>query len=426
MEQSKKANNVRKLFKYVGKTLLQGLLSGAVIIFIFSLLTDRSFFSIPHLALLVGIGLSFSLFGLVNFLAYANPFDEIQYYVERISQGDLSTSINQKKLGPLATFGEPLENMRMGLVKLVTHLQRTGHQVAQVTNEVTEQLYSSEDVIQTTEESISKFSHAIESLATGTRESATTMEEMTQGVQRIAETSVVATESSQSAADLATDGQGKIQSLTEQMNSIHDSFEDLAKTIRLFAEESNRIGEIVEAITNIAGQTNLLSLNASIEAARAGEAGKGFAVVAEEVRKLSEETNQSASQITSLIKGIQDKSQSALSAMVQTNQDVDKGISGAKETELAFKKILESIDLVNSQIQEISAVSEEMAAGSEEVAASIEEMASHGESSKSSIHELLDGTSMQAEVFAKVQNTSDVLKQSSEELSKVINVFKLS
>ena len=117
---------------------------------------------------------------------------------------------------------------------------------------------------------------------------------------------------------------------------------------------SHEIGQIV-VITEIASQTNLLSLNAGIEAARAGEEGRGFAVVASEVKKLSEESRKSADQIIELVRYIQDETASAVEAISEGEHNVAKGIEVVKETGELFKGMLVATDTVTSQIQEVSA-----------------------------------------------------------------------
>src|SRR5690606_34595288 len=114
------------------------------------------------------------------------------------------------------------------------------------------------------------------------------------------------------ATRLAHDGRAALETITEQMDQILRTVSTSGQAVEDLGERSQRIGEIVDAISAIAEQTNLLALNAAIEAARAGEQGRGFSVVAEEVRKLAQGSAQAASQIAALVDGIRQDVERAL------------------------------------------------------------------------------------------------------------------
>ena len=144
-----------------------------------------------------------------------------------------------------------------------------------------------------------------------------------------------------------------------------------AQVVAKLGERSKEIGQIVDAISGIAGQTNLLALNAAIEAARAGEQGRGFAVVAEEVRKLAEQSQEAAKQIANLISEIQTETDSAVVAMDDGTREVKIGTEVVNTAGQAFKEIVSLIAEVSSQIREISAAIQQMASGSQQIVASV-------------------------------------------------------
>ncbi|WP_152393423.1 protoglobin domain-containing protein [Paenibacillus guangzhouensis] len=142
---------------------------------------------------------------------------------------------------------------------------------------------------------------------------------------------------------LATDGQTKIAGLESRIRSIFhrtNKMEGIVNQLNLSVQE---IGQIVNLVQEIAGQTNLLALNSAIEAARAGEHGRGFAVVAQEVRKLSEQTNQSVERIRSYIEETCQYSEDVVAAIREVHTFVEESQAESEATEIAFHRIVSSM-----------------------------------------------------------------------------------
>jgi methyl-accepting chemotaxis protein len=201
------------------------------------------------------------------------------------------------------------------------------------------------------------------------------------GIEQVARTADHATTLANEARQSAQAGGSVVNESINGMNRVFTQVE----TLQL---DSQKIGEIIGVIDEIAGQTNLLALNAAIEAARAGEQGRGFAVVADEVRKLAERSGEATKQIANIIKGMQNNTELCVAAVndaVQLTQKtsetfsyiVDKvndsanqvlSIADASETQVAQTKVvLESVVSVASTSQEVSAATEETAASSMEL-----------------------------------------------------------
>ncbi|PWR74664.1 hypothetical protein DLD82_08790 [Methanospirillum stamsii] len=179
---------------------------------------------------------------------------------------------------------------------------------------------------------------------------------------------------SQQATASAQLGMEKVKNTEHSMNEIILSTEHVDSIIKGINAEMNEIGKIVRAISDIANQTNLLSLNAAIEAARAGEAGKGFAVVASEVKSLAQDSRKSAENITEMISVLQQKTKSAEEAMTRSISVVRDGNVTLSETIAAFTHIAATIDDINKHILDVASATEEQAASVEEVTASMQEV----------------------------------------------------
>jgi len=203
----------------------------------------------------------------------------------------------------------------------------------------------------------------------------------TQDVLRVAETltlvSASAEESSQVAMrSLAAADKGRmaVQNSITGMNDIREQIQETSKRIKRLGESSQEIGEIVELISDITEQTNVLALNAAIQAASAGEAGRGFSVVAEEVQRLAERSGEATKQIGAIVKTIQADTQDAVAAMEKSTTGV---VEGAKLSDAAGQALSE-IDLVTKNlaglIQKISDDAQAQATSANKVARNMQDI----------------------------------------------------
>jgi methyl-accepting chemotaxis protein len=204
---------------------------------------------------------------------------------------------------------------------------------------------------------------------------ATAMEELSSSFLDVTQNANTAATSAKEATDLAIRGGDVVTETIQGMNKIALSVNESAKTIETLGHSSEQIGEIIQVINDIAGQTNLLALNAAIEAARAGEQGRGFAVVADEVRKLAEKTTASTNEIGDMIKTIQEESNRAVESMQIGTTDVESGVELANQAGNSLKQIVDSVQSVTNMIQHIANAAKEQSVTGEEVASNIESVA---------------------------------------------------
>ncbi|WP_114571652.1 methyl-accepting chemotaxis protein [Exiguobacterium flavidum] len=190
-------------------------------------------------------------------------------------------------------------------------------------------------------------------------------------------------------------GSSQMKKSVERMNAIHDQIVESTEQVEQLQKQSTQIQSLVTIIQDIAAQTNLLALNAAIEAARAGEQGKGFAVVAAEVKTLSNHVATSVSEISSIIRSVQENMKTMGSRFTGTVEEANLGQAEIKATYVSFNDLAEQVETVafstdrmNQQmnqvrhteqriryaLNEIASVAEEHTASNEEVAAASEHM----------------------------------------------------
>jgi methyl-accepting chemotaxis protein len=204
---------------------------------------------------------------------------------------------------------------------------------------------------------------------------ASTVEEMTVSIDQIAEHAREAQNISQSSSELSTQGSDVILKVVGDMRGIAETVHESSAIIEGLGRQSDEIYSIIQAIKEIADQTNLLALNAAIEAARAGEQGRGFAVVADEVRKLAERTTGSTEKIAAMIQKIQVGTKQAVASMEVGVERVNQGVSLAGQAGEAIRQIQAGAQRVGVAVTDISSALREQSIASSEIARHVEQVA---------------------------------------------------
>ncbi|MEK4306149.1 methyl-accepting chemotaxis protein [Oceanobacillus sp. FSL K6-0251] len=352
------------------------------------------------------------------------PIQRLKENAKVISTGDLTHSIEINTTDEIGELGQAFNEMQEGLKTLVRDVEYNAQQVAASAEELNanaDQMTSSSEQVSL---AIQEVSSSSETQLHGTEESANSLEEVSTGVGRIVDSSTKVSDMVTQMSTQAEVGGKAVSDTLNQMTSIQSSVDDTNLNIASLLERSKEVSTILNAITDISEQTNLLALNAAIEAARAGEHGKGFAVVADEVRKLAEESKTSAGEISSIVHGIQNDVQKAVEKMSQVTANVNDGLDVSYDAIDKFGEILRSSGDIKPQMEEVMVISEQMSAAVQQVTATANDLASIARNNASSSEEVAASTEEQLASMEEISASAKSLSTMAEDLTGKIAEYK--
>lgn len=364
---------------------------------------------------------------LALFLARATtkPILQTVQAISIIAKGDLTPrlTINRKdELGDLARNVNDMADSFGGIIRQAQQsAERVSGAAANLTAASSQSVASSNHITASIEDIV----NGSETQLRSAEQTSKAMEEMTSGIQRIAESAGSVSEETIQSSALVQEGHDSVQKAITQMGTIQNGVQQASVSMRELQAHSRSIGEIVAMITEISGQTSLLSLNASIEAARAGEHGRGFAVVASEIKKLAEQSHSQAERIKDLIKEIQSNITVTAANMERSVVDVEAGAETVVQTGHMLGQIHAAFQEITSQIQEISAATEELSAGTEEVNASMLDIVGINKESFENSQSISAAAEEEMATVESISSDAEQLNRTAAELLQAISRFKL-
>lgn len=378
--------------------------------------------------IIITLGISILLGVIVIFLFarhLAIPVQMVTDRVEKIANQHLTfTYLNIKNKDELGILATGINTMTTNLRGMIETVSNSAEHVAATS----EQLTASSEQTSTASDEITK---AIQQISTGQEKQLLGMKEANHSVTEISSSLTAITENIKELNDLSIEtskvslsGNEVITQSVEQMNQINKQNIMTNEAMLLLESKSHEIGEIINVITSIAAQTNLLALNAAIEAARAGEQGKGFAVVADEVRKLAEESGNAANNISTLIGEIQLHTQNTVQIVNEGKSVVETGIRYVANAGKTFDEIAADVDMINNKLSSVSTEIQEINANTEILVNEILKTKDVTDQSSRYTQQVVAAAEEQSATMIEMTFASRSLAEMSQELQNLVSNFK--
>lgn len=343
-----------------------------------------------------------------------------------LATNDLSATVPETKardeIGQMSrSFGKMQQNLRTVITTLYAQ-----------SDELAESCESMNAATTQASESMETIKNAAGELAATATQTAGDVENIASDMNKldaIMGDSVDSTKALAEASDLirraSAEGMKIVENLTSVNNDCVDAFDSIFEGIASVEGSANRISDASELISSIAGQTNLLSLNASIEAARAGDAGRGFSVVAEEIRKLSDESEQNVSTINSLLDELQANTRSAIDKSEMVKGFVEAQNESVAKTRESFEGIVAAIDDVNRAVSLLSEVNSRLSQGFEGIGNLVSNLSAASEENAATAEELSATSDMVARNVEALGSTEAQIDRAAAALTEIVKKFKM-
>lgn len=375
---------------------------------------------IALLILLLTLGAGYMLQRMVTV-----PLRQLSDEVGIVADGDLTRADLQ------ALTRDEIGELMLGFNQMKGNLRELIDEVSRNAQEITaqsEELYAStEEMSSQTEETTRMIEQVVGETvnqAAAASKSGQAVAVADEGVERIATSIGTISQDVQTSLKLAERGEQTIQQAKQEVLALESETVTTGQSITALKQQSDEIALITEVIQSITDQTNLLALNAAIEAARAGEQGKGFAVVAEEVRKLAEQSKQSASQIAGLIESIQVQSNAVLERHAISARRVETNTALLEEATASFQQIVGQLHASVENTEQIRVASSEIAMTTKQVATAAINMASDSEGTAETMRSVGETADAQLAMIQELNGVAESLGNMTGDLQTLIGRFQ--
>jgi len=354
-----------------------------------------------------------------------NPLHQLGEVMGVAAAGDLTARapiVHEDEIGVLS---DDCNHLIGSLSDIASNVRRSAESVSAAATELSA---SSEEINSSTMEistSVQQIAHGAELQSRKVEETTSAMEAIVATVASVSERADEASRITQDASRFALHGEEATAQAITKIGDVQQAIVTLAASVELLGRRSEEIGKIVDVITSIADQTNLLSLNAAIEAARAGESGRGFSVVAEEVRKLAEGSGKAAEQIGELIKEVQAETAKAVKYMEVGTTEVAVGAEVVGKTGEVLREINDAVSRTAALADEIAKAMNEQRDRTASVDRAMHDIAAVVEQNAASAEETAAAAEEQTACMEEVSSSAQDLADMAHRLEESVHIFRL-
>lgn len=353
------------------------------------------------------------------------PIEELVRVSSLVAEGDLTQNIRVSGVKEVTNLAHAFQAMTESLRRLINQTKDISKEVADASGQLATaagEVGKASEEVAITIQHVAEGANAQVNLASQSSQAITDMVKATAETTNAAKAVALASEQSERAA---TEGTDRINQAVTRIEQIKSEVNQASSLIHTLGQKSMQIGQIVDVITDIAGQTNLLALNAAIEAARAGEQGRGFAVVADEVRKLAEQSQTAAKEIAVIIGSIQQETAAVVQAMDKSSQEVASGVHVVQASGQAFRDIFDAVKKMHSQVERIVELASQQQNASGHANQAVHSIADAARSNAAGAEEVAAASEEQHAAVEEIAASTNHLAKLAKDLHDAVVKFKV-
>ena len=373
------------------------------------------------------IGLIFGcVIAVLTALSFNREIKKLQNATHRVAGGDFSEKIKVTRSDEFGVLETNFNGMMDDVSELIHAVEDTSNHILEVAGGISEVAGNTKTTIEQVTQAIDSVAQGAVKQAESTQEANTEVEHLKNSLDETKEYVSGMNGMTEKANEVSTEGIESVKDLIEKSGKTAEKSKVSLEVMNEMVESIDKIFYISDTIADITSQTNLLSLNASIEAARAGEMGKGFAVVADEIRKLADESKESTDEIKKIITEITEKSKLVESTMQENEVLQTEQQEAINRTEEIFGEIMKQIEMLGSGMERINALNDTMSANKDLVVDKMGTIASVSEQSAAATEEVNASTEQVNVTMEEISEHTETLQAIAKDLMETINRFKLA